>query len=153
FWPFRAPHRGGVDNRETEGREALPSGGFWVGVADLVVNHPLTIFAACLAALAPLAVVGARTRPNYSQLVDLDPDRPSVVGANAIRPYFAVGELSPTVALIEHSALDFRSPRGRAAIDEISRRLAAIGGIAEIRSLTRPLGKSQGSATGESLFA
>ena len=142
-----------VGNRETERREALPLTGFWVGVADLVVNHPLTILAACLAVLAPLAVVGARARSNYSQLVDLDPDRPSVVGADVVRPYFAVGELSPTVALIEHPTLDFRSPQGRAAIEEISRRLAAIGGVAEVRSLTRPVGKPEGSATGESLFA
>ena len=76
-----------------------------------MVNHPLTILVACLAVLAPLAVVGARSRPNYSQLVDLDPDRPSVVGADVIRPYFAVGELSPTVALIENPTLDFRSPQ------------------------------------------
>jgi putative drug exporter of the RND superfamily len=152
-WPFRAPHHEDGENRESEGREALPLRGFWVGVADLVVNHPLTIFVACLAVLLPLAVVGAVARPNYSQLVDLDPDRPSVVGANAIRPYFAVGELSPTVALIEHTTLDFRAPQGRAAIEEISRRLAAIVGVAEIRSSTRPVGKSQGSATGESLFA
>jgi len=153
FWPFRAPHHEAGENRETERREVLPLTGFWIGVADLVVNYPLTIFAACLAVLAPLAVVGARTRSNYSQLVDLDPDRPSVVGANAVRPYFAVGELSPTVALIEHPTLDFRSPQGRAAIEEISRRLAAIGSVAEIRSLTRPVGKPEGPATGKSLFA
>jgi RND superfamily putative drug exporter len=153
FWPFRAPHHEDGENRETESREALPLTGFWVGVADLVVNYPLMIFTACLVVLAPLAVVGARTRSNYSQLVDLAPDRPSVVGANAIRPYFAVGELSPTVAVIEHPTLDFRSPQGRTAIEEISRRLAAIDSVAEIRSLTRPVGRLQGSATSESLFA
>jgi RND superfamily putative drug exporter len=126
--------------------------GFWVGVADLVVKYPLTIFATCLAVLAPLAVVGAGSRSNYSQLVDLDPDRPSVVGAHAVRPYFAVGELSPTVALIEHPTLDFRSPQGRAAIEEISRRLAALGGVAEVRSSTRPVGRSEVPAIGESLL-
>jgi RND superfamily putative drug exporter len=123
--------------------------GSWVAVADLVVKHPLTIFATCLAVLAPLAVVGALSRSNYSQLIDLDPDRPSIVGARAVRPYFAVGELSPTVALIEHPAVDFRSPRGRAAIEEISRRLAGLGGVAEVRSSTRPMGKPEASAIGE----
>jgi RND superfamily putative drug exporter len=153
FWPFRDPPHDEGGNRETERSEALPVTGFWVGVADLVVKYPLTIFAACLAVLAPLAVVGACTRSNYSQLVDLDPDRPSVVGAHAVRSYFAVGELSPTVALIEHPTLDFRSPQGRAAIEEISRRLAALGSVAEVRSLTRPVGRPQGSDTGLSLFA
>jgi putative drug exporter of the RND superfamily len=153
FRPSRAPHHEDGGNRETESREPLPPAGFWVGVADLVVKHPLKICAACLAVLAPLAVVGARTRSNYSQLIDLDPDRPSVVGAHVVRPYFAVGELSPTVALIEHPTLNFRSPQGRAAMEEISRRLATLGGVAEVRSLTRPAGRPQGPAHGESLFA
>ena len=150
FWPFRAPHH---EEGSRAGHRGAPLTGLWVRVADLVVSHPLLILVAGLAVLAPLAVVGARSRPNYGQLVDLDPDRPSVVGANAIQAYFPVGELSPTVALIEHPALDFRSQRGKAAIEEISRRLAAIGGVAEVRSVTRPVGKSQGSAAGESLFA
>jgi putative drug exporter of the RND superfamily len=153
FWPSRAPHRERAGQREIEGRAALPPSGFWVGVADLVVNRPLTVFAACLAVLAPLAVAGARAPSNYSQLVDLDPDRPSVVGAHAVRDYFAVGELSPTVALIEHPTLDFRSTQGRAAIEELSRRLAALGGVAEVRSSTRPVGKAEESTIGEGLFA
>jgi RND superfamily putative drug exporter len=153
FWPSRVPHDEKAGQRETEGREALPPSGFWVGVSDLVVNHPLAVFAACLAVLAPLAVVGARAPSNYSQLVDLDPDRPCVVGARAVRDDFAVGELSPTSALIEHPALDFRSTPGRAAIEEISSRLAALGGVAEVRSSTRPAGKAGGSSIGENLFA
>ena len=95
--------------------------------------------------LAPLAVVGARTKSNHNQLSDLDPDRPSVIGANVVRRYFAVGELSPAVALVDNPRLDFRSPAGPPAIDEISRRLQAIDNIAEVRSLTQPLG-NRGSA-------
>jgi RND superfamily putative drug exporter len=152
FRPFRALEHKANENCGSDNREAFTLTGFWLGVADLVVNYPLTIFAACLAVLGPLAVVGACTTSNYSQLVDLDPDRPSVVGANAVGPYFAVGELSPTVALIEHPTLDFRSPRGRAAIEEISRRLAAIGSVAEVRSLTRPLGEPEGPAADKSLL-
>jgi RND superfamily putative drug exporter len=153
FWPSRAPHHENGGNIESESRDALPQTGFWVRVAGLVVNYPLPICAACLAILVPLAVVGARTRSNYSQLVDLDPNRPSVVGALAVRSCFAVGELSPTVALIEHATLDFRSPQGRAAIKEMSRRLAALPGVAEVRSSTRPVGKPEESTIGESLFA
>ena len=118
-----------------------------------MVNRPLTIMAACLVVLGPLAVVGARTRPNYGQLVDLDADRPSVVGANTVRPYFAVGELSPTVALIEHRTLNFRSAQGRAAIEMISGRLAALGGVALVRSSTRPVGQREGSAADKTLVA
>jgi RND superfamily putative drug exporter len=115
--------------------------GFWLRVANLVVKHPILILGICLAGLLPLAVIGAQTKSNYSQLADLDPDRPSVVGASVIRRYFAVGELSPTMALLANPRLDFRSPPGRAAVAETSRRLLAIPDVAEVRSLTQPLGK------------
>jgi len=143
FWPFRAPHRSASTAGEVACPDALPPTGFWVRVADLVVSYPGAILSVCLLVLLPLAVVGARTRSNHNQLSDLDPDRISVIGANAVRRYFAVGELSPAIALIDNPGLDFRSPRGREAVGEISRRLQAIDDIADIRSLTQPLGGSQ----------
>ena len=56
------------------------------------------------------------------------------------------------MALIEHPSLDFPSPHGSAAIEEISDRLAAIGSVAEVRSLTRPAGKPDGHAADKSLL-
>ena len=81
FWPFQpaAPRAG--RRPEAESLEQVPMSGFWAGVADLVVRRPGVILALCVLALTPLAVIGARTKPNYSQLADLDPDQPSVVGA------------------------------------------------------------------------
>ncbi|QEH33097.1 Membrane transport protein mmpL8 [Aquisphaera giovannonii] len=141
FWPFRAPRHEQGKNIEEEARGRSWLSGFWFRVADLVVTYPLTILALCLAGLVPLAVVGARTTANYSQLADLDPDRPSVVGASVIRRYFAVGELSPTSAFVHNTRLDFRSEEGRAAVREVTRRLVAIPAVAEVRSLTQPLGR------------
>jgi RND superfamily putative drug exporter len=152
FWPFRVPAQTADRSGRTASGDALPVTGFWVVVADLVVSYPWRILTVCLLVLTPLAVAGGRARSNYSQLADLNPDRPSVIGADAIRPYFPLGELSPTVALIEHPTLDFSSQRGRAAIDEISRRLAGMDSVAETRSLTRPVGKPDEPATGKSLF-
>lgn len=141
FWPFRPPHHTSGANWELESLQQVPMTGLWVRIADLVVKHPLSIMAICLAILIPFAVIGAQTRSNYSQLADLNPDRPSVVGASVIRRYFAVGELSPTTALVENARLDFRSQEGRDAIQEVCRRLLAIPIVAEVRSLTQPLGK------------
>jgi RND superfamily putative drug exporter len=112
----------------------------------------LTILAVCLMVLAPLVVVGGRTGSNYSQLADIQRDRPSVVGANTLELYFPVGELGPTMALIENPTLDFRSMRGKAFIEETSRRLAALGTVAEIRSLAQPVGKPEGPPAGKSLL-
>ncbi len=151
FWPFRAPHlSAAVESGDLESPKAQnggrPAHGFWARVADLVVAQPLPILSVCLLVLLPLAVIGARAVSSYSQLSDLDPDTPSVVGTNTVRRYFAVGELSPAAALVHHPSIDFRSPEGRETIAELSRRLLAIGNIAEVRSLTQPLGKPPAAA-------
>ena len=141
FWPFKPPHHEKGADPETESLEQIPMTGFWIRVADLVVTYPISILTLCLAGLIPLAIIGAQTKASYSQLADLDPDRPSVIGAGVIRHYFAVGELSPTVALVENPRIDFRSPKGREAVQEMSRRLMSIPAVAEVRSLSQPLGK------------
>ena len=159
-WPCSAARSSGRSARwvPSEGPansndpDAVPTSGFWVRAADLIVTHPVAILSVCLAALVPLAVVGAGTRANYNQLADLDPDRPSVVGSKVIRRHFAVGELSPAAALVENRALDFRSPRGRAAIAEVSRRLEAVDLVAEVRSLTQPVGKPMAAQADRGFF-
>ena len=126
--------------------------GFWALVADLVVAHPLPILSVCLVVLLPLAAVGARSKSNHSQLSGLDPDTPSVIGTATVRRYFAAGELSPAIALIHHPSLDFRSPQGRQAVEELSKRLLLIDNIAEVRSLTQPLGKPPDGGAERSLL-
>src|SRR5262249_23614156 len=61
FWPFRDMRPAG-GSRAANDPEAMPAAGFWVRAADLIVEYPVAILAVCLAALLPLAVVGARTR-------------------------------------------------------------------------------------------
>ncbi len=152
FWPFHIPHHTPGGDRESESIEALPMTGFWVKVADLVVQHPLPILSVCLIVLAALATVGTRAKANYNQLADLDHDRPSVIGASAVRRYFALGELSPSAALVDNPTMDFRSPEGQAAIAGMSRRLAAVENVAEVRSLTQPVGKPLPDDATGSLF-
>lgn len=140
FWPFRQPHHTKGADRELESLEQLPLSGFWLKAANLVVRYPVRILVLCVLALTPLAVIGARTKPNYSQLADLNADQASVVGAKIVQRYFAVGELSPTTLLVHHPQVDFRSDSGRAKIDEVSRKLAKVPNVAEVRSISQPLG-------------
>ncbi len=152
FWPFRPPHHEKGADREQESLEQMPLSGFWVKVADLVVRFPLLILVVCIAALTPFAIVGAQTKPNYSQIADLNPDQTCVIGAQTVRRYFALGELSPSGILIKHARMDFLKETepsgeedtlpGRPAIAELSRRLLTIPSVAEVRSISQPLGKS-----------
>ena len=99
-----------------------------------MVNYPLAILAVCLMILAPLAVVGARASSNYSQLADLDPDRPSVVGASLVQLYFAVGELGPTEALLENSGSGFPIAARQSRDRGNQQAVGGDGSVAEIRS-------------------
>ena len=152
FWPFHQPHHERGADFEVESLEQLPMSGFWAGVADLVVRRPGVIMALCVLALTPLAVIGARTKANYSQLADLNPDYVSIVGAHMIQRHFPVGELGTTSVLIDHPRLDFRSDAGRAALDQLSQKLAAIPNVAEVRSASQPLGEREVPDTSLSMF-
>lgn len=141
FWPFRPPHHERGADPEVESLQQSPASGFWGWVGTMVIRHPGTILLVSLAALTPLAVIGARTRSSYSQLADLNADQLSVIGAEVVQRYFAVGELGPATLLLDNPQLNFRSDAGRAAIEKLSSRLAALPGVAEVRSVSRPLGK------------
>ena len=143
FWPFKPPHHELGADMETESVEQMPLSGFWTWVADLVVKRPAMILIVSLVALTPLAIVGAKTKSNYSQLADLGADQPSVIGARMIQAYFPLGELGPTAVLISHPTLNFRSDAGREAIELLCQKLETIPGVAEVRSVARPLGKKE----------
>jgi RND superfamily putative drug exporter len=153
FWPLHAPKARRLRDGGSESASDGSVTGIWGLVADVVVRYPLPILVGCLLLLAPFAILGALTKSNHNQLSDIDPDRPSAIGASMIRRYFAVGELSPAVALIANPRLDFRSAAGRAALEEIDRRLRAIENIAEIRSLAKPLGAATAIAADGGLFS
>lgn len=142
FFPFRPPHHEKGADPEQEGRAQIPMAAFWEKVASMVIRRPGMILTASLAALAPFAIYGASVTPNYSQLTDLSPDQPSIIGSKVVRNYFSAGELGPTAVLIEHPRVDFRSDPGRAAIEKLCKKLAGLDNMAEVRSISRPLGAS-----------
>ena len=140
FWPFRQPHHEKGADVERESLEQMPLSGFWLAVADLVVRRPGVILAVSVL-VWPIRRTAATTPAQYSQLADLNADRPSVKGANVIQKYFAVGEIGISSVLIEHPKLDFRQQAGRDVMDAVSRQIAGVANVAEVRSVSQPLGK------------
>ena len=141
FFPFQPPHHEKGADPEQEGLAQVPLAAFWGKIATIVIRRPGLILMVSLAALTPFAILGSRTTSNYSQLTDLSPDQPSIIGSKIVRRYFAAGELGPTTVLIEHPKIDFRSEPGRAVIEGLSRTIAASTSVAEVRSISRPLGR------------
>lgn len=152
FWPFRPPSReAGRDPEQASIEQSPGSATLWLWIANQVVRYPGWILSVSLLVLAPLAWIGSQTTANYSQLDDLSTSQASVAGSQVIQKYFPVGELSPTAVLIYHPTLDFRSEEGQQAVEALSMRLAALPDVAEVRSVSRPLGTplTTSSATAE----
>ena len=142
FFPFKPPHHVRGADLDLEIRQQSPMSDFWDRIATLVVKKPGTILSISLVVLLPFAVLGSRTKENYSQLSDLSPNQPSIVGATMVQRYFPAGELAPATVLIEHPRINFLSEDGRAAVDRVSRTLMELPNVAEVRSVSQPLGKS-----------
>ena len=81
FFPFRPPHHEKGADPEQEGLAQIPLSATWGKIASMVIRRPGLILSVSLLALAPFAILGARTSSNYSQLTDLSPDQPSIIGS------------------------------------------------------------------------
>ncbi len=129
FWPGRLPTRAGRSPRRD----------WWERVSRRVVAHPKYVWAAAVLLLAPLALLGCRVRPNYKPTGELAPTSGSIQGLAAIQRHFRAGETGPLTVLLESSA-DWDAPEGRAVVSQLSRGFANLENVAEVRSLTQPLG-------------
>jgi RND superfamily putative drug exporter len=136
FWPGGAPARRPLHLRKYPVKEK----GFWASVSRRVARRPVLVWAAAVAALLPLAWLGLRVSPNYRATGELGPQADSIRGLAAIQRHFTVGETGPVTALLA-GPVAWNSPEGRAQIDHLSRGFARLEGVAEVRSLTQPLGK------------
>ena len=132
FWPVGLPQRGSADNRP----------GVWDWLAGHVVARPLLIWGVAVLALLPLAcILGARGAIQlYRATGELSPQCGSVQGLAVIQRHFTAGEVGPVTVLLE-SDIDWDTPRGRAAVDYLSKGFGRLDNVAEVRSLTQPLGE------------
>jgi RND superfamily putative drug exporter len=131
FWPVGVP--GG--SRSSESTEGL-----WGWISRRVAAHPLLVGCAALLPLLPLAFVGLRVRPSYRATAELSPLCSSVKGLAAIQRHFTAGEVGPVTVLLEGDA-PWDSDAGLRVIEHLSKGFALLPNVAEVRSLTQPLGK------------
>src|SRR5262249_44737979 len=129
FWP----------GKSTAPAEARWRVGLWDRVSRHVVARPVLTFAVAVAVLLPLVVLGLKVRPNYKPTGELGSAAGGVRGLEVIQRHFTAGETGPvTVLLASHSDWDGRE--GRQVLSHLSRGFALLDNVAEVRSLTQPLG-------------
>ncbi len=133
FWPRGVP-------RWVERRREAVRPDFWAWVSRRVVERPALVWGIAVAALLPLAIMGLQVETNYRATGELPPSSASLKGLAAIRRHFTAGETGPiTVLLASPTAWD--SPDGRDAVQHVCRSFACLDNVAEVRSLTQPLGR------------
>jgi RND superfamily putative drug exporter len=137
FWPSAGP--------QLRISKALPTEGFWGQISRRVVAHPVAVWTSAVLVLLPLAILGLRVTPNYRSTGELPPSAQSIQGVKAIQRHFTAGEIGPLTVLLT-STTDWDSPAGREIVAHLSRGFVLLPNVAEVRSLTQPLGADQGFA-------
>lgn len=122
FWPGRARHR--------------DVGRFYERVSKLVSSRPLVTVTLIVAIMLPLSIAGLSAQPSYNMLGDLPAEAGAVRGFEVLQRSMGSGNVTPLTVVVNG-----RDPGETAAeIVQLSSQLAALPGVADVRSLNNPLG-------------
>ncbi|MCI0685288.1 MAG: MMPL family transporter [Gemmataceae bacterium] len=136
FWPRRPPRFSAKDKALRQMHLRL---GFWDWVSRGVARRPVLVLSVATLILAPLVFFGLRVPSNYRATGELSPHAESLRGLAAIQRHFTAGDVGPVTVLLATTA-DWDSGAGQRQIDHLSRGFASLPNVAEVRSLTQPLG-------------
>ena len=140
FWPSAGPAFKPPALRFCDAAFAPPPRrSMWDRISRTVVARPGLVWAVSVVALLPLVAIGVRVTPNYKATAELPPSAGSVQGLAAIQRHFTAGEAGPLTVLLV-SPRDWGTPAGRSIVSHLSRGFALLPNVAEVRSLTQPLG-------------
>jgi len=115
----------------------------WPAVGRLVTRRPLWVLAATLVLLAGPALQGLHIRWVYDTLAYLSDDYQAARGLNMAMRHWPVGEVAPLSVLIE-TPEGMSGERWNRLARQVTRRLARVDGVRDIRSLSQPVGSLVG---------
>jgi putative drug exporter of the RND superfamily len=141
FWPFH-----GTGRRDAAGEaDAATTSGFWHLVSQAIVRWPGWILTLSCLALAPLAYRGLSVGISYDLTEELRADRASVIGTHLLREYFPAGDTGPITVLAEQAGANFDSLEGDRMVSQVTKLLYDLPGVANVRSISEPLGDRPGA--------
>ncbi|MCE9531446.1 MAG: MMPL family transporter [Planctomycetes bacterium] len=129
FWPQRIRYMAAPQSRQ-----------IWNTISHFVVRRPGLVMIASLVPLLGMAVLGLCVTTSFRPTGDLSPQAGSIRGLDVIQNHFTAGETGPLTILLV-SSNDWNTPAGKDLIARLSMGFAYLPNIAEVRSLTQPLGK------------
>jgi RND superfamily putative drug exporter len=135
FWPGAVPVAGKTQPASARSETV------WDWISGWVVGRPLLVWCGAVAAVVPFVVLGLRVEPNYRSTGELQPSAQSIKGVAAIQRHFTAGEIGPLTVMLIGKA-DWNRTEGRNIIAHLSHGFALLPNVADVRSLTQPLGAS-----------
>jgi RND superfamily putative drug exporter len=155
FWPYRP--------RQASRNECSAPAEFWKRllqghafqrpgekISDILLRRPGRTWLIGALPVVPFVVIAGllHNQLSYDFIGSLPPHAPSVIGTRALQSHFPAGLMGPTTVLLKDPRVDFSKPKGQALIAELTDRLQKCKqtlGIADLRSLTAPLGLTEGA--------
>jgi putative drug exporter of the RND superfamily len=150
FWPQ------GLEGHGTASRARWPGllgwllrpGGLhrgWEKIGEVLLRRPGTVWLASAGLMAPFALGAALlyNHLSYDLIGNLPASAPSVVGTRILQAHFPAGILGPVNVLVVAPTVDFGSEQGREVVARVTEHLRERReelGLADVRSLTEPLG-------------
>jgi len=113
---------------------------FWTAAAQLIARRPRRVIVAALLPLLLLAALYPAMRVTYDERSPQSPSNDSMVGLTSLNRHFPSGEVLPDYVLVETSH-DLRDARDIAALDGVTKAIAAVPGVSGVRSFTQPTGR------------
>jgi RND superfamily putative drug exporter len=161
FWPRRQASPERAPRPTPSGWRAFFRPGalerVWERVGHLLERRPGTSWLVTAGAMAPFAVAALLLYHylSYNLIGELPAQAPSVVGTRILAQHFPAGILGPVSVLVVDPHADFKSPEGRdlaaRVTDQLRDRRQELG-LADVRSLTAPLGITPAAQHGLAAF-
>lgn len=111
----------------------------WRRIGTAIVRWPGPVLTVACA----VAFIGLLTLPGYKTSYDTRPympeDAPANVGYTAAERHFSRARLEPELLMVETDR-DMRNPADMLILDRIAKAVFHVSGIAQVQSITRPLG-------------
>jgi RND superfamily putative drug exporter len=143
FWPWHQPRPRAQGGSELER--------IWDRVGHHLLRRPGLVWVATFLVLAPWAAIAGLfyEHISYDLIGELPPKAPSVRGTKLLQEHFPPGVIGPVTVLLVDPNVDFGSPQGRQIVGTVIDRLRQQQeelDLADIRSLTAPLGITEAAA-------
>jgi RND superfamily putative drug exporter len=122
----------------------------WDRVGQLLLRRAGTVWVATVALMVPFVVIAALCydRLSYDVIGNLPADTPSVAGTKVLQQHFPAGIVGTVSVLLVDPHADFGNGEGRALVARLTDRLREQKddlGLADVRTLTAPLGVTEAS--------